>query len=102
MSDKFITKHCGLLGKLLPGDFVLADRGFDIADSCGLYGARLKIPAFTKGRPQLSLLDIESTRKIAEFTLKELLVVSDKSIPFLATVFSQLTIYRQTMKIHAC
>ena len=65
MSDKFITKHCRLLGKLLPGDFVLADCGFDIADSCGLYGARLKIPAFTKGRPQLSLLDIESTRKIA-------------------------------------
>ena len=63
-SDKFITEHCGLLGKLLLGDLVLADRGFDIADSCGLYGARLKIPAFTKGRPQWSPLDIESTRKI--------------------------------------
>lgn len=65
VSDKFITDHCGLLKKLLPGDLVLADRGFDIADSCGLHGARLKIPAFTKGKPQLSPVDIETTRKIA-------------------------------------
>ena len=62
---KKVTEHCGLLGKLLLGDLVLADRGFDIADSCGLYGARLKIPAFTKGRPEWSPLDIESTGKIA-------------------------------------
>ena len=65
VSDKFITEHCRLLGKLLPGDLVLADGGLDIADSCGLYGARLKIPAFTKGRPQFSPLEIESTREIA-------------------------------------
>lgn len=84
MSNKFITEHCGLLVKLVPGNLVLAERGFDIADSCGLYGARLKIPAFTKGRPQLSLLDIE----MSEFTLKELWAVSDKSIEFLATVLS--------------
>ena len=27
MSDKFLTEHCGILDKLLPGDVVLADRG---------------------------------------------------------------------------
>lgn len=64
-SDKFITEHCGLLNKLLPGDLVLADRGFDIEDSVGLYAARLQIPSFTKGKPQLSVLDIETTRSLA-------------------------------------
>jgi hypothetical protein len=30
MSDKHLTENCGLLNKLLPGDIVLADRGFSI------------------------------------------------------------------------
>ncbi|XP_041366778.1 uncharacterized protein LOC121381518 [Gigantopelta aegis] len=36
VSDKHVTEHCGLLSKLLPGDIVLADRGFDIKESVGL------------------------------------------------------------------
>ena len=55
----------GLLNKLLPGDFVLTDRRFDIADSVGFYQATLKIPAFTRGKRQLSAHDIQETRKIA-------------------------------------
>ena len=35
MSDKYITEHCSLLSNLVPGDTVLADRGFDISDSVG-------------------------------------------------------------------
>ena len=31
----------------------------------GLYAARLQIPSFTKGKPQLSALDIETTRSLA-------------------------------------
>ena len=65
VSDKCVTENCGILEKLLPGDLVLADRGFDIHDSCGLYAARLKIPSFTKGKPQLSPLEIETTRALA-------------------------------------
>jgi len=34
-------------------------------DSVGLYAARLQIPSFTKGKPQLSVLDIETTRSLA-------------------------------------
>jgi len=30
MSNKYLTDHCGLLSKLLPGDIVLADKVFDI------------------------------------------------------------------------
>ena len=60
-SDKFFKDHCSLLEKLLPGDMVLADRGFDIDTSVGLMCAEIKIPAFTKGRLQLSPREVEAT-----------------------------------------
>ena len=65
VSDKYLTDHCGILQKLLPGDVVLADRGFDIAESVGMMQAKLHIPAFTRGKQQLSALEIENTRTIA-------------------------------------
>ena len=65
VSDKHVTENSGVLRKLLPGDIVLADRGFDIADSVGFYQAKLYIPAFTKGKKQLSVQEVEETRKIA-------------------------------------
>ena len=65
VSDKYLTEHCGILRKLLPGDVVLADRGFDIAESVGSMQAKLHIPAFTKGKTQLSAVEVEETRKIA-------------------------------------
>ena len=65
VSDKHITENCGILRKLLPGDIVLADRGFDIAESVGFYQAKLYIPAFTRGKKQLSPKEVEETRKIA-------------------------------------
>ena len=65
VSDKYLTEHCGILKKILPGDIVLADRGFDISDSIGAMQAKLHIPAFTKGKDQLSALEVEETRSIA-------------------------------------
>ena len=62
VSDKYLTEHCGILNTLLPGDIVLADRGFDISDSVGMFQAHLQIPAFTKGKNQL---EVEETRSIA-------------------------------------
>ncbi|XP_014678815.1 PREDICTED: uncharacterized protein LOC106818641 [Priapulus caudatus] len=64
-SDKHVTEQCGILSQLNPGDVVLADRGFDIADSVGMMGAELCIPAFTRGKKQLSGDEVEKTRKIA-------------------------------------
>jgi hypothetical protein len=64
-SDKFITEDSNFLNNLLPGDIILADRGFDVKDSVGLMCAEVKIPAFTKGKKQLSSYDVEATRKIA-------------------------------------
>lgn len=56
VSDKFITENCGIL--LVSGDLVLADRGFDISDSVVLMFGQLNIPAFTKGKKQLSAKDM--------------------------------------------
>ncbi|XP_065891616.1 uncharacterized protein [Dysidea avara] len=49
-SDKHLTEHCSILRKLLPGDIVLADRGFDIAELVAMMRAQLHIPAFTGGK----------------------------------------------------
>ena len=65
MSDKHLKEHCGLLSNLLPGDCILADRGFDIMDSAALYWAEVQIPAFTIGKKQLSAIDVENSRRIA-------------------------------------
>jgi len=54
-----------MLNHLIPGDVVFADRSFDISDSVGTMQASLSIPAFTKGKSQLSALEIEETRAIA-------------------------------------
>ena len=65
MSYKYLTEHCGILDKLFPGDVVLADQGFNISDSVGIQQAQLHIPAFTKGKAQLSAFEVEQTRSIA-------------------------------------
>ena len=44
---------------------MLADRGFDITESIGMMQAKLHIPAFTNGKDQLSAMEIEETRTIA-------------------------------------
>lgn len=69
VSDKHLTENSGLLNKLLPGDTVLADRGFDIKESVGLYCATLSLPAFTRGKKQLSGVEVEQTRRIANIRI---------------------------------
>ena len=65
VSDKFLTENCGFLEKLIPGDMVMADRGFTVTESVGLRQAKLVIPAFTRGKAQLDPVDVEETRGIA-------------------------------------
>lgn len=82
VSDKHLTENSRFLNKLLPGDVVLADRGFDIADSAGFYQVTLKIPAFTRGKSQLSANNVGETRKIANVHIhvERLLVWSGESM----------------------
>ena len=51
--------------KLCYGDVVLADRGFNISDSIAVTGATLAIPPYTRGRNQISAIEVENTRKLA-------------------------------------
>lgn len=92
VSDKHLTENCGILQNLLPGDIVLADRGFDIADSVGMTQARLHIPAFTKGKSQLSALEVEETRKIANVRIHVERVISN--------VRQKYSILQSTIPIH--
>ncbi|XP_070390159.1 uncharacterized protein [Dermacentor albipictus] len=64
-SDKLLTERCGIQNNLQPGDTVLADRGFTIADAVGIHCAQLEVRAFTKGERQLTAWEVEKTRKIA-------------------------------------
>ena len=59
------AENSGYLKHLLPGDVVLADIGFDVADSVALYGATLDIPAFTRCCDQLGPSEVEAIRKLA-------------------------------------
>ena len=69
MSDKHLTENCGILTKLLPGDTVLADGGFDIQESVGLMCAEVEIPAFNRGKTQLTSIDVQRTRKLAHLRI---------------------------------
>ncbi len=53
VSDKHVTEKSVILNKLLPGDLLLADRGFNVRDSVGLVCAEVKITAFIRGCSQL-------------------------------------------------
>ena len=59
-SDRYLNENSKFLNNPLPGDVVLADHGFDTAESVGFYCAEAKIPSFTKGMEQLTGADFES------------------------------------------
>ena len=64
-TDKYSVENSGYLKNLHPGDVILADRDFNVADSVALFGATLEITVFTRGCKQLTPVDVEKTRKIA-------------------------------------
>ena len=64
-SDKVITNKSGYLDKIEHGDAVLADRGFLIRDELASRGAELLIPAFLKGKHQLSAREVETSRTMS-------------------------------------
>ncbi len=65
VSDVHLTEHSGILDHLLPGDLILADRGFTIHESAGLYCAEVKLPPFTRGKKQLSKAEIDHSRQLS-------------------------------------
>lgn len=65
VSDQYLTEHSGLLEHLLPGDQILADRGFNVQDSARLYCAEVKTPPFTRGKKQLSKIEVDQSRALS-------------------------------------
>ncbi|KAF2897496.1 hypothetical protein ILUMI_08678 [Ignelater luminosus] len=65
-SDKFIVEDSGILNKLCRGDVIIADEGFSIDNSIKSYCAEVKYPSFVKDKKQLSAVDSETTRKLAD------------------------------------
>ena len=92
VSDKYITDHSGVLDNLIPGDVVLADRGFDIGDSVGMMQASLHIPAFTKGKSQLTAMEVHETRSIANVRIHVKRVIG--------MVRQKYSILQSTLPIH--
>ena len=59
------SKFCSSIYHL-PGDQILADRGFTLEDDFAIEsGSELIIPSFTKGKDQLPAKEVEVSRKIA-------------------------------------
>ena len=65
VSDKHLTENCAILNYLKPGDQILADRGFTVQDSVGLYCAELKVPPSTKWKKQLSRLESDTACQLS-------------------------------------
>ncbi|XP_049275258.1 uncharacterized protein LOC119406087 [Rhipicephalus sanguineus] len=64
-SDKFIVRTCGVEDYLLPGDNIMADRGFKLEPHLAAQGINMNTPPFTKGQTQLSEEEVTRTRRIA-------------------------------------
>ena len=65
-TDKHITQNSGFIHLLDHGDVVLAERGFDISDHLGIFGVKLEIPSYTRGKKQLSLQEVEHSKHISK------------------------------------
>ena len=75
VSDKYLTENCGLLNHILPGDQILADRGFNVQESVGFYCAEIKFLHLLKGKnSSLKLMWIPlGNCPMCEYMWKELL-----------------------------
>lgn len=93
-SDKHVTENSGFLELLSPGDVVLADRGFYVAESLGLVNARLKIRSFIKGKQQLHSAEVESSRGLAAVRIHVERVIG--------LVWNKYTILQGTIPITLC
>ena len=65
MSDKEIVERSNLVNYLLPGDIVIADRGFTCNEYAHMVLAEVKTPPFTKGKKQLEKVDVDWSRELS-------------------------------------
>lgn len=66
ISDKEITRCCGLLDLLDENDSVMADKGFDIEDILLKKKVKLNIPPYLQSKGQFSIREAADTKEIAK------------------------------------
>lgn len=64
-SDKHVVANSSFLRHLVPGDQVMADRGFTIKEMLMMRGAELVMPPGIRGKSQMTSLEIKQTKRIA-------------------------------------
>ncbi|XP_042150240.1 uncharacterized protein LOC121838210 [Ixodes scapularis] len=103
LSDKALTKACGVLDKFTPERSVMADRGFTISEECKQRSLHLNIPPFMEGRPQLSEEDEQETRHIASVRIHvERVIRRVKNFRMLSQIFPN-SMSEQLNKVwHVC
>jgi len=70
VSDKQITKMSGLVELCEPGDAIMADKGFTIADMTTLQGVHLIIPPFKRKQTKFTRRDVLQTQVIANARIR--------------------------------
>jgi hypothetical protein len=69
ISDKQLTKKCGIVDMCEVGDAIMADKGFVISDLTTPKGIHLIIPPFKKKNKRMSRNDVLLTRDIAHLRI---------------------------------
>eukprot|EP00112_Aurelia_sp_Birch-Aquarium-sp1_P011603 Seg2438.2 transcript_id=Seg2438.2/GoldUCD/mRNA.D3Y31 product="hypothetical protein" protein_id=Seg2438.2/GoldUCD/D3Y31 len=64
-SDKFIVQDCDFLDRLRPGDQLMADKGFKIADILAFHQCSLVIPPSAPTGQQMTSENVRKTSRIA-------------------------------------
>lgn len=86
-SDKVILEQCNIDCYLRCGDEVMADRGFTLTPELFAKGISLNVPAFTRGKGQLTAEEV-TTRRIATLRIQvERLINRIKSYRILKGTF---------------
>lgn len=65
VSDKQLVLLTDFTEKLQYGDAVMADRGFNVTEELAVLGVTLVVPAYTKGKNQLSQAEVTDSREIS-------------------------------------
>lgn len=69
ISDKELTKCCGILDLLERNDGVMADKGFNIDDLLRSKGVQLNLPPYLLNHAQLSPEEVKETKTIAKIRI---------------------------------
>lgn len=69
ISNKELTRQSVLLDKLVPGDSIMADKGFDTMQDLVPLGVKLNIPSFLRGKCQLEHHELIEMQRFASLRI---------------------------------